>query len=357
MENETNKSLSFLRSALPAWFNKNARRLPWREDREPYHVWLSEIMLQQTRVEAVTGYYRRFISALPDIPALAAADEDLLLKLWEGLGYYNRARNLQKAAKVICSDHNGEFPAEYSRILALPGVGPYTAGAVASICFDLPTPAVDGNVLRVMTRYLEDPSVIDAEATKKKISALLAPIYQNGNCGVITQALMELGACVCIPNGEPKCPACPIREHCLAYRHNSWENYPVRAKKNPRKRIRKIVLILNCKDNYAIRKRDGSGLLANLWEFPNADANETADTLQTAVHFAQELGVRPKEIVKEIRYTHVFTHVEWEMTAVYISCVEMPETLQWATKKQLETYYALPSAFKPFFEAIPERQK
>ena len=195
------------------WFSASARELPWRRDREPYHVWLSEIMLQQTRVEAVKGYYARFLQAAPDVFALAALPEDALLKLWEGLGYYNRARTLQKCAKVL-AENGGRFPETKEGLLALPGIGDYTAGAIASICFEQPCAAVDGNVLRVCTRVLEDFTPIDDASFKKELAAALGGVYPTGRCGDFTQALMELGATVCAPNGEPKCADCPIEAHC-----------------------------------------------------------------------------------------------------------------------------------------------
>ena len=201
-----NDIFSQLPGLLLPWYEKNRRELPWRQDKEPYHVWLSEIMLQQTRVEAVKGYYARFLEALPTATDLAEASEETLYKLWEGLGYYTRVRNLQKAARQIVELHNGRFPTSYDDIRALAGIGDYTAGAICSICFDLPTPAVDGNVLRVCTRLTLDPSPIDKPATKKALTEALAAVYPKES-GTFTQALMELGATVCVPNGAPKCEA------------------------------------------------------------------------------------------------------------------------------------------------------
>ena len=209
-------TLDFLPETLLPWFAEHRRDLPWRRDREPYHVWLSEIMLQQTRVEAVRGYYERFLTALPTVQALADAPEDRLLKLWEGLGYYSRARNMQKAAQVIVTQHGGVFPREYDDVRALPGVGPYTAGAICSICFELPTPAVDGNVLRVAARLLRLDAPVTEERIKRGIGEMLEKIYPAGRCGDFTQALMELGATVCLPNGEPKCALCPVAAFCAA---------------------------------------------------------------------------------------------------------------------------------------------
>ncbi len=351
--------LERLPALLLPWYEKNRRDLPWRQDRDPYHVWLSEIMLQQTRVEAVIGYYNRFLSALPTIEALANADEETLLKLWEGLGYYNRARNLQKAAQVIMTQHGGVFPRDIDAIRALPGIGPYTAGAIGSICFDLPTPAVDGNVLRVYTRYLEDGANIDKQQTKNAVADALRPLYRPHLCGALTQALMELGACVCLPNGTPLCADCPLKEDCLARRHDSWAQFPVRDPKKARKILFKTVLILRCGDRYAVCKRGRTGLLASLWEFPNVDVPPThqcdPDTAaQQALTCATDLGAAPTDLLLQTGYTHIFTHVEWHMTGYLILCRKMPDSFLWVTKEQLETDYALPSAFRPFWELANE---
>ena len=202
--------------ALLEWFYKNRRSLPFREDPTPYHVWLSEVMLQQTRVSAVLPYYYRFLEALPDIPALAACEEEKLHKLWEGLGYYSRVRNLQKAAKLVCAQYGGQLPADYAALLALPGIGEYTAGAIASISFGLPVPAVDGNVLRVFSRLYNDPGVITEPAVKKAFTARVMEHQPPEKAGDYNQALMELGALVCVPNGAPLCGQCPLAESCLA---------------------------------------------------------------------------------------------------------------------------------------------
>ena len=347
--------LQHLPALLLPWYDRAKRQLPWRSDKDPYHVWLSEIMLQQTRVEAVIGYYHRFLQTLPTIRALAETDEETLLKLWEGLGYYNRARNLQKAAQVIEQQYGGAFPQTYDAIRALPGIGPYTAGAIGSICFELPTPAVDGNVLRVLTRVSEDGANIDKQATKAAIEERLKPLYQPPHCGDMTQALMELGACICVPNGAPQCEQCPLQGLCLAHAHGTWSQFPVRDAKKARKIVFKTVLVLQCGDRYAIRKRKSTGLLASLWEFPNADVSMTEQSdpdkaAQNALSLASSFGVSPTDLVLQSGYTHIFTHVEWHMTGYLIRCRKMPEDFLWVTKEQMEQEYALPSAFRPFWE-------
>ena len=250
---EQNSILSALPAVLLPWYAQHKRSLPWRADREPYHIWLSEIMLQQTRVEAVKGYYTRFLSALPTVEALANCDDDALHKLWEGLGYYSRVRNLKKAARVITDRYGGRFPTSHTEILALPGIGEYTAGAICSIAYDLPTPAVDGNVLRVCARLLNDPSPIDAPATKKQITARLAEIYPQ-EAGNFTQALMELGATVCGPNRKPDCAGCPCMRFCLGFRNGTAESLPVKSPKKSRRQEDMTVFILRCNDHYALNE-------------------------------------------------------------------------------------------------------
>ena len=332
--------------ALLSWFEKNARDLPWRRDREPYHVWLSEIMLQQTRVEAVKPYYKRFLELLPDIPALSGCDEDTLMKLWEGLGYYSRVRNLQKGAKQIMTQFGGEFPCTYAEIRSISGIGDYTAGAVGSICFDLPEPAVDGNVLRVMTRLCADGRCTDEPAVKRDIREQLRQVYTelpDGACGTLTQALMELGATVCVPNGVPHCGECPLRESCQAYAEGTVSEYPVRKTKKPRRVEQYTVYVLQCGDRIAVRKRPDAGLLAGLWELPHLDGLMEA---QAALDAAQCWRTGAEEIVSVRQRTHIFTHIEWHMTCVHLLVTGMPEDFTWVTAVQLRAETALPTAFR-----------
>lgn len=343
---EAAEQLRALPSLLLPWFASNHRDLPWRKDREPYHIWLSEIMLQQTRVEAVKGYYARFLQALPDIPHLAQAPEDLLTKLWEGLGYYRRVYNLQAAANQIMSTYSGTFPSSYDDIRGLKGIGDYTAGAIASICFEQPTPAVDGNVLRVVTRLTDDHRPISAETTKREIRKALCEIYPKGQCGDFTQSMMELGATVCVPNGAPYCAACPLRDICKSA-DGGWKELPVREAKKPRRIEEKTVFVLECDGTFAVCKRGRSGLLAGLWEFPNTEGIlETAQALRQA----EAWDVHPSAIEKTVARTHVFTHVEWHMRGVYLQCRTRAPEFTWATKQQLENEIALPTAFRMFYE-------
>ena len=337
--------LAELIQVLPGWFAANARELPWRRDREPYRVWLSEIMLQPTRVEAVKGYYARFLAAVPDIPALAAADPELLHKLWEGLGYYSRVRNLQRAARLIVGEYGGVFPRDYAAIRALPGIGDYTAGAIGSICFDLPTPAVDGNVLRVLTRLCADGRCVDEPAVKRELRDRLAAVYPETGAGTLTQALMELGATVCLPNGEPRCAHCPAAAFCAAREAGTWQAYPVRAEKRERRAEQRTVLVLDCEGALALRKRGASGLLAGLWEFPNVPGQLEA---QAALDLAAAWGLKPRALEKQVERSHVFTHIRWDMRCFYIRCGERAEDFTWAGQDELDTVYALPTAFRMF---------
>ena len=338
--------LANLPGVLLPWYRENKRDLPWRQDREPYHVWLSEIMLQQTRVEAVKGYYARFLETLPTIGHLAACDDDLLHKLWEGLGYYSRVRNLKKAAIQIMEVHGGQFPDGYDAIRALPGIGDYTAGAVSSICFDRKTPAVDGNVLRVVSRILEDPTPIDLPAQKKRVNDLLKAIYP-AEAGEFTQALMELGATLCGPNWKPRCQECPCKGFCGGAIHGTAERFPVKSPKKEKRVEEKTVFILACDGRIALRKRPDTGLLAGLWEFPNVPGKlET----QEALVRVEEFGLRPQEIYRQVERKHIFTHIRWEMRGIYMKVAEPVGDFCWRTAEEIFEEAALPTAFRQFWE-------
>ena len=328
---------------LLEWYPSHKRDLPWRRDRNPYHVWVSEIMLQQTRVEAVRGYYKRFLDALPDIAALAECPEDTLLKLWEGLGYYNRVRNMQKAARQIMEQHGGVFPQSYEEIRALAGIGDYTAGAISSICFGLPTPAVDGNVLRLFARMQEDFRNILSPQFKAGVTAQLAQVYPQADPGMLTQALMEMGATVCVPNGAPHCEDCPFAAMCMARKMKSAALLPVREKKTTRRTEERTVFVLSCNGKIAIRKRPPNGLLASLWELPNTDGFLD---VQKAVSFCENWGTKPQEFLKTVKRRHIFTHVTWEMQGVFIRCTAESPEFVWAQPQELAEFYSLPTAFR-----------
>ncbi len=343
---EKKEILKDLPDALLPWYRADHRMLPWRQDKDPYHIWLSEIMLQQTRVEAVRGYYARFLEACPTIKDLADCEDDRLHKLWEGLGYYSRVRNLKKAAQMVMERHGGVFPRKYEEVLALPGIGGYTAGAICSIAFGQPVPAVDGNVLRVYSRIMDDDAPIDQPATKKQVTAHLAEIYPQ-EAGDFTQALMELGATVCGPNRKPDCENCPCKAFCLGYRNGTAGNLPVKAPKKQRRREERTVFILSCGGRFALEKRPAKGLLAGLWQFPNVAGHLST---QEALKQVQAWGLAPRDIYKEVYKTHIFTHIEWDLKGIYLEISEALGDFQWFTAEEVKGQAALPTAFRQFWE-------
>lgn len=330
--------------ALLPWYRENRRDLPWRGEQDPYRIWLSEIMLQQTRVEAVRGYYARFLEKLPTIKDLAEADDELLHKLWEGLGYYSRVRNLKKAAKVIMDRYNGVFPREHKKVLDLPGIGPYTAGAICSIAFNQPTPAVDGNVLRVISRLTDDDRPSDTVQFRRETEERLTAIYPS-DAGDFTQALMELGATLCGPNRAPDCHLCPCRDFCKGkYRA---EELPVRTPKRARREEDRTVFIVSCEGRFALTKRPDKGLLAGLWQFPDVPGIYTG---QAAADRAWELGFAVKEVLREVEKSHIFTHITWKMRGIYLEASDLREGYHWLTPDEIRDSAALPTAYRQFLE-------
>ena len=334
--------------ALLDWFYQNKRILPFRTDPSPYHVWVSEIMLQQTRVSAALPYYERFLAALPDIPALAACEEEKLHKLWEGLGYYSRVRNLQKAAKIVCEQYGGQLPADYDALRELPGIGDYTAGAIASISFDLPVPAVDGNVLRVFARLYDDARLITDPAVKKAFTARVMEHQPPEQAGDYNQALMELGALVCVPNGAPLCAACPLHDLCKARAAGTAPTLPRKAAPKARKVAPVTVALVESGGNFLIRQRPEKGLLAGLWEplLWEGEAltpGELHEKLTAMGLVCEADAIAPLPAAK-----HIFSHIEWRMTqyAVPAPPQPAPEGTVWASREQLRTEYTLPGAFK-----------
>jgi A/G-specific adenine glycosylase len=334
---------------LLVWYREKARVLPWRSDPTPYHVWVSEIMLQQTRVAAVLDYYRRFLEAAPDVAALAALSQDQLMKLWQGLGYYSRARNLQKAAEQIMNDHGGVFPNTYEEIRALAGVGDYTAGAVGSIAFGLPVPAVDGNVLRVTARITGDSGDIATPAMKKKVTQALAEVIPLEAPGDFNQAMMELGATVCLPNGAPLCERCPAAGFCRAFQEGRTGELPVKAAKKARRVEMRIVYLLFYRDCVALRRRPDRGLLAGLWEYPNE--------LDGGTDWLAQWGLSAPPLTKVGTGKHIFSHVEWHMTALAgeLDRPDLPDGWVWADRTALRDVYAVPNAFQSFARLVADR--
>lgn len=341
-----NTILAKLPGALLPWYDAGRRELPWRQDEDPYHIWVSEIMLQQTRVEAVKGYYARFLEKLPTVADLANCDDDVLHKLWEGLGYYSRVRNLKKAAQQIVTRHGGIFPNEYSQIRNLPGIGDYTAGAICSIAFDQKTPAVDGNVLRVLSRLTDDDTPIDSPAFKKSARESLEKIYPD-RAGDFTQALMELGATLCGPNRLPECENCPCRDFCLGCKRGTAPGLPKKSAPKKRKVEQKTVLILCCDGRFALEKRPNKGLLAGLWQFPNVPGKLNA---QETLAEVESFDVKPKEILLQVERKHIFTHIEWDMYGVYVETADCGGDFEWLTAEEIDSQIALPTAFRIFWE-------
>ena len=406
--NKTDDSMPDL-NALLCWYDENRRVLPWREDPTPYHVWLSEIMLQQTRVEAVRGYYDRFLKVLPDIASLAAADEDTYLKLWEGLGYYSRVRNLHKGAVTVMEEYGGRMPETAAELIRIPGIGPYTAAAVASIAFGECIPAIDGNLLRVfarLTRYEED---IKTEAAKKaayefylaamtkllqldeaaetakaaaaKVAASTRrPSEKEGKSsdapgadtlcheqqkkrnipGDVNQALMDLGATVCLPNAVPLCGQCPFEKCCGAHAAGQETDYPAKQAKKERKQEKLTVFLIHDAEKIALRKRAAKGLLAGLYEFPNTPGHLSEEE---ALQFVREIGFPPLRIRKLPEAKHIFTHKEWHMTGYEILADELAGSSEEKSKKpakkagsgiflaeisEIRDVYSVPSAFAAY---------
>ena len=300
---------------LVKWYRENKRILPWRDKGNAYYTWVSEIMLQQTRVEAVKPYFERFITELPDVESLADCPQEKLLKLWEGLGYYNRVRNMQEAAQTVKKEYNGRLPEDYQTLLSLKGIGSYTAGAIASIAYGINVPAVDGNVLRVISRITESAEDISRQAVRKKIEQQLQEIMPEECPGDFNQALMELGAVVCIPNGKAKCGECPVASVCLAYRHDKVDSLPVKAPKKARMLEDRTVFIIQDGECTAIRKRPEKGLLAGLYELPNIQGHLKREE---ALLYVEKMGLDPLYIEKLPPAKHIFSHIEWRMQAYRI---------------------------------------
>lgn len=384
------ETLDVIAAPLLRWFHSEKRALPWREEPTPYRVWVSEIMLQQTRVEAVKPYFERFVAALPDVRALARADEDTLMKLWEGLGYYSRARHLQSAARLICSDHGGEIPAHFDDLLALPGIGRYTAGAVASIAFGERRPAVDGNVLRVIMRLLACPADILKESTKRAVEeALIARLPEDA--GNFNQALMELGALICLPRGAARCPSCPLERLCLAKEANLQAELPQKTPPKRRRTEKLTIFLLAKNDKIALEKRPAQGLLAGLWGFPAMEGHlkkkEAAEALQA-------IGLIPAKLHALPAAQHIFSHITWQMVGWRVELAEplseggtsvptsapassesttpnaQPKSLLlqeaaspydiqkkkplllWATAQEIADTYSVPAAYRSYFPYI-----
>ena len=336
-------------SPIVTWFQKNKRDLPWRNHPDAYRVWVSEIMLQQTRVEAVKPYYERFLRELPTVKDLAEAKEDQLLKLWEGLGYYNRVRNMQKAAQQIMIDYQGQFPDTFEEIRSLKGIGNYTAGAISAFAFGLSKPAVDGNVLRVISRLMGSREDIMKQSVRSKIEEKLEHVIPEGAASDFDQGLIELGALVCVPNGEPKCTECPVAHLCEARKQGMIAEIPVKSKGKARKMEDKTVLIFKDGEKLAIQKRPSKGLLAGLYEFPNQEGHLT---MEEVTAYSKKIGLMPVRIKKLEDAKHIFSHIEWHMSGYEIVVDELEKTNEKAFlfihPEEIEKKYSIPSAFEAY---------
>lgn len=349
---------------LLVWYDGHARILPWRENPSPYRVWVSEIMLQQTRVEAVKPYFERFIGELPDIRSLAEASEDRLLKLWEGLGYYNRVRNMQKAACIIAEQYGGEMPRDFGAILALPGIGSYTAGAISSIAYGMRRPAVDGNVLRVLSRLEKSYDDILKQSVRRRFEEAVQEIIPEDRAGDFNQSLIELGALVCVPNGAPKCGECPLEELCRAHADGVELELPKKTPPKSRKMEDRTVLVLVSETRAALQKRPDKGLLAGLYELPNLKGHLSREEV---LEYVKAQGFVPIRIQELPAAKHIFSHIEWHMAGYVVKVEETKETEEpksedavqkgifFAEKDQMERRYSIPAAFSAYTQYFRER--
>lgn len=336
--------------ALLSWYQENKRALPWRENTDPYRVWISEIMLQQTRVEAVKPYFARFMAELPTLHDLAEVSQEKLMKLWEGLGYYSRARNLQKAAQTAVEQYGGRLPNAYSELKRLSGIGDYTAGAIASIAFGERVPAIDGNVLRVLARVMGSYEDIALPQTKARFRELLLPIIPEA-AGDFNQALIELGATVCVPNGEARCEKCPLSPDCRAKKEHLTDELPVKSAKKTRKIVKKTAFVIADENRVVLHKRPQTGLLAGLFEPPNTEGHLTE---AEATLYLRSIGFEPLRILPIDDSKHIFTHLEWHMKAYLIRIApdfdgtDESQGYRLIDRDDLRAHYAIPSAFSAY---------
>lgn len=344
-----NEQLYEMVEPLTVWYRKNKRDLPWRHHVNAYRVWVSEIMLQQTRVEAVKPFYYRFMEALPTVQDLAEAEEDKLLKLWEGLGYYNRVRNMQKAAQQIMEEYDGRFPETFEEISKLKGIGNYTAGAISSFAFGIPKPAVDGNVLRVVSRLLANEEDIMKQSVRTKVELALEKVIPADNPSDFNQGLIELGAIVCVPNGEPKCEVCPLAHLCRAKALGCQMELPVKKKAKERKIENRTVLVFQDGETVAIRKRPAKGLLAKMYEFPNLEGHLNMDEV---VEYCKSIGLAPVFVKELPTAKHIFSHIEWHMTGYAVRVDELEknctEQMIFAHPEEIQNTYSIPAAFEKY---------
>jgi A/G-specific adenine glycosylase len=378
LEKREEKKQIIEKAAFPLvdWYREEGRSLPWREGRDAYKIWVSEIMLQQTRIEAVKPYYARFMEELPTIQDLAQVPQERLMKLWEGLGYYSRARNLKKCAMEVVEQYGGVLPADYNELKALPGIGPYTAGAIASIAYQIPVPAVDGNVLRVLSRLCQSREDIRENRVKKGWEEILLSVIPKECPGEFNEAIMELGETICIPNGRPMCEQCPVSRYCRAYAHGTQEELPVKTPKKARRQEKKTIFLFLIRTEeeagfrykVGICKRPEEGLLSGLYEFPSREGHLS---VEEAAQFCKERQLPVLSIRETKKARHIFTHVEWDMTGYLIfldedamagkkregqECLEgdATGTIRYVGLEELKDTYALPTAFQTYRKVVEQ---
>lgn len=346
---------------LLPWYQEHRRILPWRESPTPYHVWISEIMLQQTRVEAAKEYYLRFIRSLPDVFALADVSEQKLMKLWQGLGYYSRVRNLQKAARAVVEEFDGLLPGSKAELMTLPGIGPYTAGAIASIAFHQPVIAPDGNAYRIFSRLLREEGFVEEGKTRKRLEEAMKQALDVEHPGAFNQALMDLGATICLPNGKPLCERCPLQALCPSAFREDATSFPRKKPKKARTREQFTVLLLECGGKYLLQKRTKKGLLAELWGFPMEEGHWSEEQIQEKYQAWTSDECIPLEVENLPPARHIFSHIEWEMIGYRVSlphsCAipegkDMHERGQWATPDEIVDSYPIPSAYRAYLSLL-----
>lgn len=337
---------------LLAWYNENKRDLPWRKGRDPYHIWVSEIMLQQTKVDTVLPYFERFTELFPTIDHLASASEEKVLKAWEGLGYYSRARNLHKGVKEVQSKYQGKVPDSKENILDISGVGPYTAGAILSIAYNKPLPAVDGNVMRVISRIYNLFDDISKGKTRSKIENIVEQLIPEEIPGDFNQALMELGALICTPK-SPHCLLCPVLELCEGRKEGNEEKLPIKAKKKSPKVIYRISLVIQTEDKVVLVKRPSEGLLANMWELPSIEHTSPLFKEEWEENIYNHFRLIPQLQEVWMNVQHTFSHIHWNLQIYELNQYEgkLPDYFTWINKDQLSEL-AFPKAYQEAIKRI-----
>ena len=335
---------------LLSWYEAHHRVLPWRNTHDPYAIWVSEVMLQQTRVDTVIPYFNRFLQAFPNIQSLAEAEEEAYLKYWEGLGYYSRVRNLVKGARYVMEHFGGVLPEDEASLLSIPGIGPYTSKAILSIAFGEPYIAVDGNLIRVYARLAKQSVIPNEEKTKKACEIYLKSLIEGAEPGLFNQALMDLGELVCIPNGAPLCHNCPLKNYCKAHLEGNEQGYPLPKIKPQKKEEQRLVLLLIQQGKLILHKRPSSGLLAGMYELPNY----LMDSPKQAKKTIQNLQISCKNPIFVGKRTHIFTHLKWHMQAYVAYSDEVPEDMIEASLSDIEHHYTIPNAFSPLIDLLLE---